>query len=88
MPIYQYQAIESRKGCKLCRKGFEITQSMKDKSLGKCPECGKSIQRIISGCSINTKTKSAKSLMSDSSLKNLGFSKLVKGDDGNYKKIV
>ncbi|MDP2653518.1 MAG: zinc ribbon domain-containing protein [Candidatus Omnitrophota bacterium] len=34
MPTYQYE-------CEACGHGFEILQSMTDKKLQKCPECGK-----------------------------------------------
>ena len=34
MPTYEYR-------CGSCDHGFEIVQSMKDKTKRKCPECGK-----------------------------------------------
>jgi putative FmdB family regulatory protein len=41
MPTYQYQ-------CSACDHGFEFFQSMLDKKLKKCPECGKSaLNRLI-----------------------------------------
>ncbi len=41
MPTYEYE-------CSTCGHGFEALQSMTDKKLTKCPECGKSkLQRLI-----------------------------------------
>jgi putative FmdB family regulatory protein len=41
MPTYQYQ-------CEACDHSFEILQSMMDKKLKKCPDCGKSkLNRLI-----------------------------------------
>jgi putative FmdB family regulatory protein len=41
MPTYEYQ-------CTACKKRFEQYQSIKDKSLKKCPSCGKNaLERLI-----------------------------------------
>ena len=41
MPTYQYE-------CDACEHAFEILQSMLDKRLKKCPECGKNkLHRLI-----------------------------------------
>ena len=41
MPTYQYE-------CAACGHSFDILQSMLDKKLRKCPECGKStLHRLI-----------------------------------------
>ncbi len=41
MPTYQYE-------CELCSHRFDIFQSMMDKRLKKCPQCGKmSLNRLI-----------------------------------------
>ena len=41
MPTYQYE-------CAACSHSFEILQSMLDKKLKKCPECGKdTLHRLI-----------------------------------------
>jgi len=42
MPTYEYK-------CQSCGLTFEKFQSMKDKPLGKCPECDGKVQRLISG---------------------------------------
>ena len=86
MPTYCYQATDAKKSCTLCKEGFEIKQSMKDKPLEKCPECGAPIQRIITSVGIRT-SPSEKSLLSDKNLKKLGFTKLVREGKG-YRKVV
>jgi putative FmdB family regulatory protein len=41
MPTYQYE-------CEACNHDFEILQSMLDKKLKKCPQCGKdTLHRLI-----------------------------------------
>jgi putative FmdB family regulatory protein len=42
MPTYDYE-------CTSCGHTFEAFQSMSDKPLSKCPECGKKVQRLIGG---------------------------------------
>ncbi len=43
MPTYEYE-------CEACKHRFEKYQSMSDKPIRKCPECGKTkAQRVISG---------------------------------------
>jgi len=50
MPIYEYQALHPRKGCKKCRDRFEFFQGIKEEALLTCPCCGKKIKKIISWC--------------------------------------
>ena len=40
MPTYEYE-------CKNCGHRFERRQSMTDRPLKKCPECGRSLRRLI-----------------------------------------
>lgn len=47
MPLYVYEAKEPAKGCAKCRDGFEVTQSLKEPHLTKCPACGAEIYRVI-----------------------------------------
>ena len=42
MPTYEYE-------CKSCSYHFEAFQSIKDEPLKKCPQCGKSVRRLING---------------------------------------
>ena len=42
MPTYEYV-------CDSCGHDFEAVQKMSDPALQSCPECGKSIRRVLSG---------------------------------------
>lgn len=77
MPIYEYE--HEGTGCER-GKQFEITQPMTSEKLQQCPDCGRPIKRLISLVAISTpKTVS--------DLKNLGFTKLVKRDNGIYENV-
>lgn len=47
MPLYVYEAKEGSAGCARCRNGFEITQSLAEDRLTRCPDCGGEIFRVI-----------------------------------------
>lgn len=80
MPIYAYQAIKDSESCDYCRNGFEIMQSIKEDRLTACPKCGSSIHRLLYAVGIATPH-------TNTELKNLGFTKLVKRDDGVYENV-
>jgi putative FmdB family regulatory protein len=77
MPIYEYQHLEAP-----CRGGqvFEVKQSVHDASLTCCPECGGPVRKILSLPNINTPK-------TNSELKDLGFTKLVRRDNGVYENV-
>lgn len=77
MPIYEYEHTDA-----VCRlgKSFEWTQSISSEKLSKCPECGEPVKRLVSLFSVSTPK-------TNSDLKNLGFTKLVKRDDGMYENV-
>jgi putative FmdB family regulatory protein len=77
MPIYEYEHIGE--GCDL-GKIFEINQSLDSEKLIRCPQCGKKVKRLISLCSVSTPK-------TNSDLKNLGFTKLVRRDNGVYENV-
>jgi putative FmdB family regulatory protein len=77
MPIYEYEHMEV--GCELGKR-FEIKQSMKDPVLKKCPNCKKIVKRNISLVGISV-------AKSNSELRDLGFTKLVRRDDGVYENV-
>jgi len=77
MPVYEYEHLG--KGCSL-GKQFELNQPMNSARLTVCPDCGMSVRRVLSLVSINT-PKTA------SDLKNLGFTKLVRRDNGVYENV-
>ena len=77
MPIYEYTHIENQ--CKLGFQ-FEVSQSIADKPLEKCPQCNQPVKKIISRVGVSV-TKS------NSELRDLGFTKLVRRDDGVYENV-
>ena len=79
MPIYQYKAIKA--GCDYCRSGFEQLQSMSAQALTKCPRCDAKIKKIPSRCSGFTP------LLSNSNLRDKGFTKLQNKGNGTFEKL-
>ncbi len=57
---------------------------MSDDPQVNCPQCGQPIQRVIQATFFNK--SGAGGPVSDKKLENLGFTKIVKDDDGQYKK--
>ena len=77
MPIYEYEHVD--KSCRLGER-FEIMQSILDKPLTRCPDCGGKIRKLISYTNISTPKTNRE-------LRELGFTKLVKRDDGVYENV-
>ena len=77
MPVYEYE--HTREECRLGAV-FEVRQSIHDAPLSACPECGRPVKKLISRTSISTPRTNAE-------LKDLGFTKLVKRDDGVYENV-
>lgn len=77
MPIYEYEHFE-----KSCIQGklFEVKQSIHDQVLTRCPSCGGRVRKLISCINISTPK-------TNSELRNLGFTKLVKRDNGVYENV-
>ena len=77
MPLYEYEHTEQP--CPIGRV-FEICQSLKERPLNKCPKCGQPIKKLISLVGLSMPK-------SNSELRDLGFTKLVKRDDGIYENV-
>ena len=77
MPIYEYEHLGPA-----CRLGahFEISQPVSSEKLTICPECGQPVKRLISLCAVSAPK-------TNSDLKNHGFTKLVRRDDGVYENV-
>jgi len=77
MPIYQYEHKD-----KPCRAGevIEVSQSIRDVALAKCPHCGAPVRKVLPTIYVNTPR-------GNSSLKDLGFTKLVRRDKGVYENV-
>lgn len=77
MPIYEYEHLS--RSCGLGQV-FEQRQPMAAPSLERCPKCGEPVRRRISRINISTPK-------TNSELKDLGFTKLVRRDDGVYENV-
>jgi putative FmdB family regulatory protein len=77
MPVYEYEHTETP-----CSLGhiFEIEQSIADPVMTRCPECHGAVKKIISRVNISAPK-------TNSELKDLGFTKLVRRDDGVYENV-
>ena len=77
MPVYEYEHIESP-----CSLGdpFEVTQSLEEKPFASCPACGGPVKKLISLVGISAPK-------TNSELRDLGFTKLVRRDDGVYENV-
>jgi putative FmdB family regulatory protein len=77
MPIYEYE--HTGKACSV-GKVFEVKQSLEENTLSQCPNCGQAVKKCLSLSNIS-------STKSNSELRDLGFTKLVKRDDGVYENV-
>lgn len=50
MPIYEYEALESTRGCTSCSRRFEVLQRIGDSPLTACPACGGAVRKLVSRC--------------------------------------
>lgn len=77
MPIYEYEHYDSP-----CEQGrvIEVRQSVDDIPLIACPYCSGSVRKIMSLNFVNTPK-------TDTELRDSGFTKLVKRDDGVYENV-
>ena len=77
MPIYEYEHLKDA-----CGRGaiFEVRQSISDHELALCPGCQAPVRKIVSRPNISTPK-------TNTELKDLGFTKLVKRDDGVYENV-
>jgi len=77
MPIYEYEHIDAA-----CSLGpvFEVEQTVRDERLRTCPACGRPVRKLISRTSFSVPK-------SNTALKDLGFTKLVKRDTGVYENV-
>jgi len=78
LPVYEYEHIEE--ACKEKGRVFEVEQSISEPALERCPSCGQSVRRLISLPNISTP-------ISDSRYREMGFTKLVRRDDGVYENV-
>jgi len=77
MPVYEYEHQEEP--CTL-GKVFDFRQTLSEEQLTRCPQCSGPVQKIISRINISCPK-------TNSELRDLGFTKLVKRDDGVYENM-
>lgn len=77
MPIYEYEHLDQ-----FCARGkiFEIRQSIEDVPLNLCPDCQAPVRKLISLTHVSTPK-------TNTELRDLGFTKLVRRDDGVYENV-
>ncbi len=71
MPVYEYE--HTGEACSV-GKVFEVKQSLQENPLSLCPKCGRAVKKCLSLSNIS-------SAKSNSELRDLGFTKLVRRDD-------
>ena len=78
MPVYEYEHLEQP-----CERGllFEESQYMNDLPLTVCPDCGGPVRKVFGA------PRYLKGQKSNSELRDLGFTKLVRRDDGIYENV-
>jgi len=81
MPLYEYEHLPplAATGCPRPRV-FEEMQSLHDAPLALCSDCGGNLQRLISRVTCTAPR-------SDRHLRDQGFTKLVRRDDGVYENV-
>lgn len=77
MPTYEYEHVGE--GCHRGKR-FLLQQSIHDHRLSVCPDCGEPVERLISRSYLRTP-------QSDSDLRDKGFAKLVRRDNGVYENV-
>lgn len=82
MPLYRYEAKDSAKGCAKCANGFDITQSLSDAKLEKCPDCKAEIYRVICAPGLSHSKTDL-----HYRAKRAGFNCLKKVSKGEYEKM-
>lgn len=81
MPIYVYRATED--GCEKCADGWEELQDADSEPLEKCPQCGAAVRKVPAAFSAGRGDR-----LSNSNLKDHGFQKLKRTDEGGYHREV
>ncbi len=78
MPVYEYEHQEE--GSCALGQCFELSQSIYSAPFRRCPECGQAVRKLVSLVGISTPK-------TNSDLKSMGFTKLVRRDNGVYENV-
>lgn len=84
MPLYEYISADPEKGCRICKKGFEIRRPVSRPPMETCPLCKNPVKKLVSR-GVNS-PKIMKPL-SVTDAKKAGFTVLEKRDEGTYEKL-
>ena len=84
MPLYEYITSDPEKGCRICRKGFEIRRPLSRPALESCPLCRNPVKKLLSRGGTSPKINKP---LSVSDAKKAGFTVLEKRDEGTYEKL-
>ncbi len=84
MPIYEYISADPEKGCRICRKGFELRRPISRPPLEKCPLCQNPVKKLISQ---RVSSPAINKPLSVSDAKKAGFTVLERRDQGTYEKL-
>ena len=79
MALYCYRHLEDSPGCGRAPE-FDYEQPANDFPLRVCPWCGVPVERVLSAPAVKTKNF-------DCELRDKGFTKLVRVDDGIYENV-
>jgi len=77
MPVYVYEHV--RRACARGKR-FEVRQGISEPALAACPRCAGEVRRAVVPVFVCTPR-------TDSDLKSLGFTKLVRRDKGVYENV-
>jgi putative FmdB family regulatory protein len=77
MPVYEYEHVDQ--ACSHGRQ-FEFEQDIRDWDLTHCPYCQQPVRKLLSAPLVKMKR-------SNGELRDLGFTKLVRVDDGLYENV-
>lgn len=81
MPIYEYRP-RGIQHCSHCSKGFDLLEKISAAPITQCPQCGASVQRIISAPNLGRPGPSLKT----ENLEKHGFTQYRKSRKGEYHK--
>lgn len=81
MPLYVYAPVSGH--CDQCHGKFEVMQRIADDKLTQCPTCAQPCERQICAVLLGGRFST-----SDSAIKNSGFTKYRKAENGVYERTV
>ncbi|MDP4584448.1 MAG: zinc ribbon domain-containing protein [Verrucomicrobiales bacterium] len=84
MPLYEYITADPERGCRICKKGFEIRRPITRPALEACPLWRNPVTKLVSRGITSPKITKP---LSVSDAKSAGFTVLEKRDEGTYEKL-